>query len=334
MVKNLTEIMNNLLATITASREVVVGYAKSLVFIMLTIDLVLTTMSDVLDENVNWIKRLMMQAMKFGAWIWFIDNIITGLNFAESMQQSFVTIGNTVGGSNVNVNDPSAIVNQGLEQLNAVTDQVFAKITNLSLILTNLLTIILCLVAAACYAMLGAGIVLNTLLWNLFLMLMVPLLGFGAWNRTSFLAQNAITAICSLSARFMVFTAVMGLTLGVVATMPPPEAEWQKLFEHCIKLATMVMFTIIAPGMAANFFNGSPTLSVNRAFQNMGGVGAAGISGGARGAADGGAKGARIVGAVAGPAGSVIGGIAGAATGAIVAAGSAGLKETAKRVKS
>lgn len=127
----------------------------------------------------------------------------------------------------------------------------------------------------------------------------------------------------------MVFTAVMGITQYLL----PPEAEWQKLFEHCIKLATMVMFTIIVPSMAANFFNGSPTLSVNRAFQNMSGVGAASISGGARGAVYGGSKGSQMGGAIGGPVGSVVGGAIGASTAAVMAASNAGVKEAARRVK-
>lgn len=307
----MTELMNSFISTFTGKFGEMQSIALSLLAICATIDFVYSVIFDM--EQI--FKLLPIKAMQYGIWLWLIQD---SQNMANIIRDGFIQVGQILGGGGGLYKDPSGIMANAMDFVQAAWNYgtIAMKEVNgigktLEMAVFFLLQIIVTLLLLGCYLFIALCVTLQNILWALMIPLFIPLLGFAVLPKLSFLAQSAINGIISISSRYAVLVALLGVSETFLQTPFNPPAEllsgdamfW--VLGHIIKISIIVTLCYVAPSMAAGFMSGAaPNLNP------MGGTGAARSLAGAGAAAASAGTTAAAMGT-----GGAIGGIVGAKTG-------------------
>lgn len=295
----MTEIMMTIVGKFDASTGQVIGYAKGAFALCMLIDFIWTLLSD-LEQD--YIKLLLRRCMYYGIYSFCLDS--SG-EWAKQIKESFIIIGQTVGGGAANLNDPSSIVQDAMTGLNSGWNSMLKNLSismdisaSVKSVMINLLGIIFLVIMFLCYLFIALNIVVQNVLWSLIVPLMIPLLGFGVMQKTSFLAQTAISSILSLSARFAVLAAIIGVCSSFLSGYQPIDIKAENVMviflEQLVKVGTVAVLVWMAPSMAAGFFAGSaPTLGTTGAIASTARAGLSAATAAATGGAMGAAAGAK-----------------------------------------
>lgn len=296
----MTEIMMSIISKFDASSGQVIGYAKGAFAVCMVLDFVWTVLSD-LEQD--FFKLLMRRCLYYGIYSFCLDNSI---DWASQIKESFIIIGQTVGGGgSSNLNDPSAIMQDAMQGLSNGWDNMCNEFSisvgigaALKQVALNVFGLIFLTLIFLCYLFIALNIVVQNVLWSLIVPLMIPLLGFGVMQKTSFLAQTAISSILSLSARFAVLAAIMGVCSSFLSGYQPIDINAKNVMvlflEQLMKVGTVAVLVWLGPSMAAGFFAGSaPTLATTGGVAGAAGSAAGAGMSAAKAAATGGMVGAK-----------------------------------------
>ena len=291
--------------------------AMSLFGILVGIELTLSGLWWAMSGN-DAIKSLIQKLLVIGLFFFFIQQWQT---VTTTTLQSFARAGATAGGGNLTaLSDPSAVVAEGLNAIQPLSDKVDALTQGTWTALKNLGTIMqlgLAMIGILfSFFLLGIQCFLVYVEFYIVAILSLILLPFGVFRHTAFLAEKAFGAVLAHGVKLMVLAFVVAIALPVLQqiTLSP---DFSMRDAWCTLLAAMAICFLAwhAPGMAAGLLAGSPSLSaghaVGGALETGGAValGAAGIAAAGR--------------AIAGGVGSTIQAASALKTGASVGAGRA-----------
>jgi len=311
--------------------------AMSLFGILVGIELTLCGLWWAMSGN-DAIKSLIQKLLVIGLFFFFIQQWQT---VTTTTLQSFARAGATAGGGNPTaLSDPSAVVSEGLNAIQPLSDKVDALTQGTWTALKNLGTIMqlgLAMIGILfSFFLLGIQCFMTYVEFYIVAILSLILLPFGVFRHTAFLAEKAFGAVLAHGIKLMVLAFVIAIAQPVLQriTLSP---DFSMRDAWCTLLAAMAICFLAwhAPGMAAGLLAGSPSLSAGHvaggALETGGAIalGAAGIAAAGRSMARGvgstiqaasalktgaSAGAARAAEAGAGPLGQAAGAVGGAAT--------------------
>jgi type IV secretion system protein TrbL len=269
--------------------------AMSLFGILTGIELTLCGLWWAMSGN-DAIKSLIQKLLVIGLFFFFIQQwqMVT-----TTTLQSFARAGATAGGGNLTaLSDPSAVVAEGLNAIQPLSDKVDALTQGTWTALKNLGTIMqlgLAMIGILfSFFLLGIQCFLTYVEFYIVAILSLILLPFGVFRHTAFLAEKAFGAVLAHGIKLMVLAFIIAIAQPVLQqiTLSP---DFSMRDAWCTLLAAMAICFLAwhAPGMAAGLLAGSPSLSAGHvasgALETGGAValGAAGIAAAGRAAARG-----------------------------------------------
>ncbi|HEX7934840.1 MAG TPA: P-type conjugative transfer protein TrbL [Paraburkholderia sp.] len=264
--------------------------AMSLFGILVGIELTLSGLWWAMSGN-DAIKSLIQKLLVIGLFFFFIQQWQA---VTTTTLQSFARAGATAGGGNLTaLSDPSAVVAEGLNAIQPLSDKVDALTQGTWTALKNLGTIMqlgLAMIGILfSFFLLGIQCFLVYVEFYIVAILSLILLPFGVFRHTAFLAEKAFGAVLAHGVKLMVLAFVVAIAQPVLQqiTLSP---DFSMRDAWCTLLAAMAICFLAwhAPGMAAGLLAGSPSLSaghaVGGALETGGAIalGAAGIAAASR----------------------------------------------------
>ncbi len=296
----LTQILQAFLTVFNGGWSALQPSAMSLFGILVGLELTLSGLWWAMSGN-DAVKGLIQKLLVIGLFFFFIQQ---WQMLTTTTLQSFARVGATAGGASsspgslTGLSDPSAIVAEGLNVIQPLSDKVDAMTQGTWTALKNLGTIMqlgLAMIGILfAFFLLGIQCFLVYLEFYIVAVLSLILLPFGVFKPTAFIAEKAFGAVIAHGIKLMVLAFVIAIAQPVLQQITMP-TDFSLRDAWCTLLAAMTICFLAwhAPSMAAGLLAGSPTLSAGQATGaalETGGaalLGAAGIAAAGRAAASG-----------------------------------------------
>jgi len=194
----------------------------------------------------------------------------------------FTEIGSkAAGGGLPPINDPSGVVDAGVNLVEPLLELASEKISLLSGdILDGLFIFVTVLVTMAAFAILAFQILITRIEFAMISTLGLILIPFGIFKHTSFLAEKVFGAIVSFGVKLMVLSFVVSIAYPIMLQLSLVRAEYS-FFDQIYAMVGSFSVTILAlhaPGTAAGLLSGSPSLNIGSAVSAAAlGTGAGGL---------------------------------------------------------
>lgn len=330
----LSTVLNEIYTACGASGDIL-NNAKSLFIPLMTIDFAVAFIMQAFSlGNSNYIATVFSKVMKYGFWIWIVDNwaMIT-----TSLIQSLTTVGASFGSLDPGIlKNPSKIIDKGFTYAAKYYD-IMSEITLVpgNGLVKNLFIWIICVVAMLGIFAAFAYIALNALITYIefyvvaaVLLIFIP---FAVLDKTSRFSENAVGFIIGTGVKLMMMGAILSLCINICdshLTVVPnitSDNAWAKALSSLVVAWVFAFLSVHVPELASGAMSGSPSLSGNMATASMAGAMSGGIAGAVAGKAMSmGSTGSNAVAKAAGAfAGSDVGSNLSAAGGSLMAAGKA-----------
>lgn len=332
----LSDVLKNL-QSLCGANGAIFGYAQDLLIPLMTIDFVVAFIMQVFGfANSNYIPTVFSKLMKYGFWVWVVNNWDMLIN---ALLSSLTTAGASFGSLDAGiVGRPSEIIDYGFQYAR----QYYGVINSTPFALGNLgksaflwiMAIIAMVGVFAAFAYIALNAFITFIEFYIISALMLLFIPFAVNDKTSRFSENAIGFIIGTGVKLMMMGAILSLTmnqmevLGDFANTNGEDISWETAFSAVVLAWVFAFLAVHVPELASGAMSGSPSLSGNTATASMAGAMSGGIAGAvaskAMGAAGGGSN------AVAKAAGALSeggGGNFSAAGGSLMAAGKAAMSE-------
>lgn len=330
----LSDVLKNL-QSLCGANGAIFGYAQDLLIPLMTIDFVVAFIMQVFGfANSNYIPTVFSKLMKYGFWVWVVNNWDMLIN---ALLSSLTTAGASFGSLDAGiVGRPSEIIDYGFQYAR----QYYDIINSTPFALGNLgksaflwiMAIIAMVGVFAAFAYIALNAFITFIEFYIISALMLLFIPFAVNDKTSRFSENAIGFIIGTGVKLMMMGAILSLTmnqmevLGNFANTNGEDISWETAFSAVVLAWVFAFLAVHVPELASGAMSGSPSLSGNTATASMAGAMSGGIAGAvaskAMGAASGGSN------AVAKAAGALSeggGGNFSAAGGSLMAAGKAAM---------
>ena len=330
----LSDVLKNL-QSLCGANGAIFGYAQDLLIPLMTIDFVVAFIMQVFGfANSNYIPTVFSKLMKYGFWVWVVNNWDMLIN---ALLSSLTTAGASFGSLDAGiVGRPSEIIDYGFHyarQYYEVINSTPFAIGNLGKSAFLWIMAIIAMVGVfAAFAYIALNAFITFIEFYIISALMLLFIPFAVNDKTSRFSENAIGFIIGTGVKLMMMGAILSLTMNqteVLGHFPNTNGEeisWETAFSAVVLAWVFAFLAVHVPELASGAMSGSPSLSGNTATASMAGAMSGGIAGAvaskAMGAAGGGSN------AVAKAAGALSEGGDGnfsAAGGSLMAAGKAAM---------
>lgn len=261
----MTELMIELTEQLTSGTAQLTTIATSLLSTLIIIDLIWSVMSN-LEQD--YLSTLPLKIFKYGVWIWIVTQYDSDI--LKPVTAFFVGIGAAAGGSAADVSvlqDPSAIIDAGIEAMQPLTDNAFNSIS------TTIANWILYIFGLAGYVIVAFQVFLTVLEYHVITALAVVLLPFGVLPKTAFLAEKAISAILGFCIKLMVLAFLASVCVPILYQFQLNHSTIGNIVIHIVKVLAIAYLILRGPSVAAGMLSGSPSLSGEGAAQAAAGKG-------------------------------------------------------------
>lgn len=330
----LSDVLKNL-QSLCGANGAIFGYAQDLLISLMTIDFVVVFIMQVFGfANSNYIPTVFSKLMKYGFWVWVVNNWDMLIN---ALLSSLTTAGASFGSLDAGiVGRPSEIIDYGFQYAR----QYYEIINSTPFVIGTLgksaflwiMAIIAMVGVFAAFAYIALNAFITFIEFYIISALMLLFIPFAVNDKTSRFSENAIGFIIGTGVKLMMMGAILSLTmnqmevLGNFTNTNGEEISWETAFSAVVLAWVFAFLAVHVPELASGAMSGSPSLSGNTATASMAGAMSGGIAGAvaskAMGAAGGGSN------AVAKAAGALSeggGGNFSAAGGSLMAAGKAAM---------
>lgn len=330
----LSDVLKNL-QSLCGANGAIFGYAQDLLIPLMTIDFVVVFIMQVFGfANSNYIPNVFSKLMKYGFWVWVVNNWDMLIN---ALLSSLTTAGASFGSLDAGiVGRPSEIIDYGFQY----ASQYYEVINSTPFAIGNLgksaflwiMAIIAMVGVFAAFAYIALNAFITFIEFYIISALMLLFIPFAVNDKTSRFSENAIGFIIGTGVKLMMMGAILSLTMNQTevlsnfANTNGEEISWETAFSAVVLAWVFAFLAVHVPELASGAMSGSPSLSGNTATASMAGAMSGGIAGAvaskAMGAAGGGSN------AVAKAAGALSEGGDGnfsAAGGSLMAAGKAAM---------
>lgn len=299
----LTAVLNEIYTACGASGDIL-NNAKSLFIPLMTIDFVVVFIMQVFGfANSNYIPTVFSKLMKYGFWIWVVDNWAM---LTTALIQSLTTVGSSFGSLDPGIlKNPSKIIDKGF----AYSAKYYDVMSEISLVpgnglVKNLFIWIICVVAMlgifAAFAYIALNALITYIEFYVVAAVLLIFLPFAVFDKTSRFSENAIGFIMGTGVKLMMMGAILSLCINIsdshLNTVPDLTGDnaWAKALTSLVVAWVFTFLSVHVPELASGAMSGSPSLSGNTATASMAGAMSGGIAGAvaskAMGAAGGGAN--------------------------------------------
>lgn len=246
----------------------VMGLVQNTMYILLTIDFVLSVLIALLG-NGNMLQLLIEKILKYGFWVWFFRMSPTIIN---NIADSMALIGAAIGGDASIIQSPSAI----MERCHSLIQPIWAYATENSLSIMDLNIgqfLTLCFVIVfifICYLIITVQTCVTYLEFYVVSVLAIVLIPFGVNKYTSFLSEKGIGAIPAAGIKIAAMQAVLGVTTQVLNNITI-QVETSDLYSFTGVMATCGICAFVCwqiPSMVSGLLAGSPSLTASTAASN------------------------------------------------------------------
>lgn len=330
----LSDVLKNL-QSLCGANGAIFGYAQDLLIPLMTIDFVVVFIMQVFGfANSNYIPTVFSKLMKYGFWVWVVNNWDMLIN---ALLSSLTTAGASFGSLDAGiVGRPSEIIDYGFQYARQYYEVINSTPFAIGTLGKSAFLWIMAIIAMVGVFTAFAYIALNAFItfieFYIISALMLLFIPFAVNDKTSRFSENAIGFIIGTGVKLMMMGAILSLTmnqtevLGNFANTNGEEISWETAFSAVVLAWVFAFLAVHVPELASGAMSGSPSLSGNTATASMAGAMSGGIAGAvaskAMGAAGGGSN------AVAKAAGALSAGGGGnfsAAGGSLMAAGKAAM---------
>lgn len=326
----LSTVLKNL-QSLCGANGAIFGYAQDLLIPLMTIDFVVVFIMQVFGfANSNYIPTVFSKLMKYGFWVWVVNNWDMLIN---ALLSSLTTAGASFGSLDAGiVGRPSEIIDYGFQYAR----QYYEVINSTSFAIGTLgksaflwiMAIIAMIGVFAAFAYIALNAFITFIEFYIISALMLLFIPFAVNDKTSRFSENAIGFIIGTGVKLMMMSAILSLTMNQTEVLGRSYGTitWESAFSAVVLAWVFAFLSVHVPELASGAMSGSPSLSGNTATASMAGAMSGGIAGAiaskAMGAAGGGSN------AVAKAAGALSeggGGNFSAAGGSLMAAGKAAM---------
>lgn len=267
----LTQLLSAFLHVFDGGWSVLQPKAMSLFGILVGIELTLSGLWWAMSGN-DAIKGLIQKLLVIGLFLFFIQQ---WQMLTTTTMQSFARAGAAAGGASaapgsLNLADPSAIIAEGLNAIQPISDKADALTSGTWTALKNLGTLMqlgLAMIGILfAFFLIGIQCFLVYLEFYIVSILSLILLPFGVFRPTAFLAEKAFGAVLAHGIKLMVLSFIIAIAQPVLAAITVP-ADPSMHVAWCTLLAAMTICFLAwhAPSIAAGLLAGSPSLHAGHA---------------------------------------------------------------------
>lgn len=331
----LSDVLKNL-QSLCGANGAIFGYAQDLLIPLMTIDFVVVFIMQVFGfANSNYIPTVFSKLMKYGFWVWVVNNWDMLINaLLSSLSTAGASFGNLDAGI---VGRPSEIIDYGFQYAtqyyNIINSTPFALNGLGKSAFLWIMAVIAMIGVFAAFAYIALNAFITFIEFYIISALMLLFIPFAVNDKTSRFSENAIGFIIGTGVKLMMMGAILSLTMNQTEVLGETlkigsdgTITWESAFSAVVLAWVFAFLAVHVPELASGAMSGSPSLSGNTATASMAGAMSGGIAGAvaskAMGAAGGGSN------AVAKAAGALSeggGGSFSAAGGSLMAAGKAAM---------
>lgn len=328
----LSDVLKNL-QSLCGANGAIFGYAQDLLIPLMTIDFVVVFIMQVFGfANSNYIPTVFSKLMKYGFWVWVVNNWDMLIN---ALLSSLTTAGASFGNLDAGiVGRPSEIIDYGFQYASKYYDVINTTPFVLGSLGKSAFLWIMAVIAMigvfAAFAYIALNAFITFIEFYIISALMLLFIPFAVNDKTSRFSENAIGFIIGTGVKLMMMGAILSLTMNQTEVLGRTGGNgtitWESAFSAVVLAWVFAFLSVHVSELASGAMSGSPSLSGNTATASMAGA----MSGGIAGAVASKAMGAVSSGsnAVAKAAGALSGGGGGnfsAAGGSLMAAGKAAM---------
>ena len=214
----LTAVLNEIYTACGANGDIL-NNAKSLFIPLMTIDFVVVFIMQVFGfANSNYIPTVFSKLMKYGFWIWVVDNWAM---LTTALIQSLTTVGSSFGSLDPGIlKNPSKIIDKGF----TYSAKYYDVMSEISLVsgnglVKNLFIWIICVVAMlgifAAFAYIALNALITYIEFYVVAAVLLIFLPFAVFDKTSRFSENAIGFIMGTGVKLMMMGAILSLCINI-----------------------------------------------------------------------------------------------------------------------
>ena len=277
------------------TQNIIIPGAKAIVPISIKLLIILTLIDASLKlafdlVSGDKVKFLLKVTLQSGFYLFLITNWLSGLDLMQALSNGFEGIGFVAGGSSADtVLKPDSIVNNAIDMFTAVWKNAKFSITNLGLSFIDLISLVVIMI---CLFLTAIEMFMARIEFYTMALITIPLLAFGACDKTKFLSEKAIGAMFNLAVKVCVISFISTMACPMLKGFADKfEAASQTagfftkvnlILQAVLISFILVMITKKIPALVQGLLSGQPSLGGSD-MTNMGMAAAKG-AGGAMGA--------------------------------------------------
>lgn len=325
----LTQVLNNI-QQLCGSNGAIFGYAKSMLFPLMTIDFALAAIMNVFNiGGSGYLSLAFSKILKYGFWIWVVTEWDMLINvILDSLTTAGASFGNLDAGI---VGRPSDIITYGFKYAGQYYDIINTTPFAIGSLGKSVFLWIIALIAMigifAAFAYIALNAFITFIEFYIVSALMLLFIPFAALDKTARFAENAFGFIIGTGVKLMMMGAILSLAINESAVLGTKIEQsaggigWEQAFSAVVLAWVFAFLSVHVPELASGAMSGSPSMTGNMATASMAGATSGGIAGHMAGKVAGAtSKGSNAVAAAAGAFGEGSGGKIG---GALKSAGGA-----------
>ena len=252
----------------TGNIGTVMGMVRSTMYILLTIDFVLSVLITLLGSG-NMLQLLIEKILKYGFWVWFFNLAPSLIN---TIADSMALIGAVIGGDASIIQSPSSIMERCYSLIQPIWD--YATQNSLSIMDLNISQFVtlsfICVFIFICFTIITIQACVTYIEFYAVSVLAIVLIPFGVNKYTSFLSEKAIGAIPASAIKIAALQAVLGVSTQVLNGLAV-QVESANLHSYTFLLGACGICTFICwqvPAMVSGLLADSPSLTAGTAASN------------------------------------------------------------------
>lgn len=233
--------------------------ALSLLTLIFFIDLVLQIIGELITDRFNPMVFMALACIRSGGWVYLIKN---WPEWYTSWLKGCLWIGAKFGSTALTdgqLTDPSALIEKGIKLAGPILDLIvaYAKTDPLTLLVSMLLLAVSYVFIVLAFIIMALQMFLTFCEFYILSAVAVMLLAFGPWQKTSFMAENAIKAMAGIGVKVITLSIVLNMVYPILIQIQEvkiPKVE--DAFYFLGSVIAVALLTWLAPNMAANIMSG------------------------------------------------------------------------------
>lgn len=257
----ITDLMDLFIAKCLTGADLITPEALKLLGLLAIIDLALILVFTLLDSaGEDPISLLVKKFIKYGFFIWLIQNWATGMKITKQIFDFFTEKGAMAAGVTESLNDPAVIGNKGIQLSLSILNSVWSLGSGSIGVIA--IKSFIALVIFLLFAFMALIVLTTVVQFYVFGTLTTVLLPFGVNKYTSFLSEKAIGAMFSISIKMMVLQFILCIIapfMEFLQPVSPTSTNIGEMFQILIGCAGMTWLVSKVPNMAQDLLSGNPT---------------------------------------------------------------------------